>query len=478
VTQPIDQAPTDAATRARPLDASHWQERLATLATRHHVPGAQLGILRLSEGGTDEVVEAVHGVLSLRTAAPVTSDAIFQIGSITKAWTATVVMQLVDEGLLELDAPVARILPDLRLAQAEVARSVTLRHLLTHTSGIDGDVFTDTGRGDECLERYVGLLADVAQNHPLGATWSYCNSGYSLLGRIIEVVTGGTWDKALREHLFTPLGLTNTVTLPEEALLYGAAVGHVEDDGQQRVAPAWCLPRSLGPAGLIVSSAADVLAFARLHLTGGLAADGRRLLSEASAAAMASRQADLPDPYILGDSWGLGWIRFGWDGHRLIGHDGNTIGQAAFLRLLPEQGLAVTLLTNGGQDRDLYEDLYREVFEEVAGVRMPLPLTPPDPALDVDVSAHVGTYERASVRLEVLAPDGEHATPRLRTTITGPLAELEPEPTKEYPMLALGSELFLVRPPEAETWFPVTFYTLPTGERYLHFGARATRRVS
>ena len=109
-----------------------------------------------------------HGVLSLRTEAPTTADSLFQIGSITKVWTATVIMQLVDEGRLELDTPVVEVLPDLRLSDAEVTRTVTIRHLLTHTSGIDGDVFTDTGRGDECLERYVALLADVAQNHPLG----------------------------------------------------------------------------------------------------------------------------------------------------------------------------------------------------------------------------------------------------------------------------------------------------------------------
>ncbi len=236
-----------------------------------------------------------------------------------------------------------------------------------------------------------------------------------------------------------------------------------------------CAP-SVRP-GSIVSNAADVLAFARMHLAGGRTAGGERVLSEASVAAMADRQADLPDPYILGDSWGLGWIRFGWDGHRLIGHDGNTIGQAAFLRLLPEQGLAVTLLTNGGQTRDLYEDLFREVFEQVAGLRMPAPLSPPEEPVEVDPSPFLGTYERASVRLEVLAADAEHETARLRTTVTGPLAELAPEPPKEYAMVAVGPGLFVVRPPEAETWFPVTFYSLPTGERYMHFGARATRRV-
>ena len=111
-----------------------------------------------------------------------------------------------------------------------VAKTVTMRHLLTHTSGIDGDVFTDTGRGDDCLEKYVGLMADVKQNHPLGATWSYCNSGFVLAGRVIEKLTGQTWDAALREKLFAPLGLEHTVTLPEEALLFRTAVGHVDVD--------------------------------------------------------------------------------------------------------------------------------------------------------------------------------------------------------------------------------------------------------
>jgi CubicO group peptidase (beta-lactamase class C family) len=477
--QPSDAAAPPVLGHHPPLEVAHWGRRLTELASKHHVPGAVLGILRLSDDGPDELVQAAAGVLSLRTEAPATTESLFQIGSITKVWTATVVMQLVEEGLLGLDAPVVQALPELRLSDPEVTRALTVRHLLTHTSGIDGDVFTDTGRGDDCLERYVSLLADVAQNHPLGATWSYCNSGYSLLGRIIEVVTGRTWDRALRERLFTPLGLSHTVTLPEEALLFSTAVGHVDGDegGAQRVAPVWGMPRSVGPAGLVTSTAADVLAFARMHLAGGRAADGTRALSEESVTAMADRQADLPDPYILGDSWGLGWIRFGWDGQRLIGHDGNTIGQAAFLRVLPAQGLAVTLLTNGGQARDLYEDLFREVYEKVAGVRMPLPLAPPAEPVAVDPSPFVGVYERASVRLEVLAPDAEHPLARLRTTVTGTLAELAPEPPREYDMVAFGPDLFVVRPPESGIWMPVTFYTLPTGERYLHFGARATRRA-
>ena len=457
------------------LDEAHWRRRLAALAERYRVPGATLGILRVGDG-VDETCIAAYGVINKETGVETTGDSVFQIGSMTKVWTATVVMQLVDEGKLDLDAPIVDVLPELELSDPDVASRVTMRHLLTHTSGIDGDVFTDTGRGDDCLERYVALLAEAAQNHPLEATWSYCNSGFSLAGRVIEKITGGTWDAAIKERLVGPLGMTHTGTLPEEALLHRAAVGHVSENGSEpERAPAWGFPRALGPAGLVNSTAADVLAFARMHLAGGLAPDGTRILSESTVTAMAEHQADLPDKYTLGDSWGLGWIRFGWDGRRLIGHDGNTLGQAAFLRVLPDEGLAVTLLTNGGNARDLYEDLYREIFRELAGVELPHPLEPPSEPVEVDVGPRLGTYERAGARLEVLA--GAEG-PTLRTTVTGPIADLVAEPTHEYPMVAVAEDLFAVRDPDSRTWTAMTFYDLPTGESYLHFGVRATPRTN
>ncbi|GAA3563575.1 serine hydrolase [Kribbella ginsengisoli] len=454
------------------IDASHWQRRLSTLAAKHGVPGATLGILR-----GDELVEAAFGVLNKNTGVEVTTDSLFQIGSMTKVWTATLALQLVDEGLLDLDAPIIEVLPELQLGDPDVAKQVTMRQLLTHTSGIDGDVFTDTGRGDDCLEKYVDGLAEVGQNHPLGATWSYCNSGFSLAGRVIEKLTGKTWDQALRERIIVPLKLDHTVTLPEEALMYRAAVGHEGEGGEEpSVAPVWGLPRSLGPAGLVTSTVADALGFARLHLSGGLAPDGTRVLSSESVAAMAEKHAELPDKYSLGDSWGLGWIRFDWDGHRLIGHDGNTIGQAAFLRVLPSEGLAVTLLTNGGNTRDLYEELYREIFLELAGVAMPSPLSAPAEPPVVDIQKHVGRYERASSLQEVFVRDGEAV---LRMTLTGPLAALTPEPSHEFVMTPVDEtgDLFVLRQPGSLTWIPLTFYSLPTGEKYLHCGVRATPKV-
>jgi CubicO group peptidase (beta-lactamase class C family) len=454
----------------RAADAEAWQEQLVELMTRHRVPGATLGIL---EDGS--MTSTGAGVLSKATGVEVTPDSLFQIGSITKVWTATLVMQLVDEGLLDLDASVAEILPGFRVADSEVTRSVTTRHLLTHTSGIDGDVFTDTGRGDDCVERYVAGMAEVTQNHPLGATWSYCNSGYVLAGRIVEHLTGGTWDRALRERIVEPLGLTGTVTLPEEALLHRTAVGHVGEPGDDPMpTTAWGLSRSMGPAGLITSNARDVLTFARMHLDSGLSAEGARILSASGAEAMTRQEAELPDVHTLGDSWGLGWIRFGWDGERLVGHDGNTIGQSAYLRLVPSRRLAVTLLANGGNTIDLFHDLYREIFREVAGIEKPSPLEPPPAGPEIEPGAYVGRYERAAMITEVLEGDDGLV---LRATVTGPLADFVPVPVHEFALVPVGPDLFVLRAPGETTWTPVTFYALADGARYVHYGARANPLV-
>src|SRR5690606_2967682 len=105
-------------------------------------------------------------VLNTATGVPVGADAVFQVGSITKVWTTVLLMQLVEEGELDLDAPVRTVLPDLTLADEKVAVELTTRHLLTHTSGIDGDLFTDTGRGDDAVEKYVASLASAALLHP------------------------------------------------------------------------------------------------------------------------------------------------------------------------------------------------------------------------------------------------------------------------------------------------------------------------
>jgi len=480
-TAPRSEDTTTPGPRPAVVDEAYWSERLRALADEHGVPGAQLGILAMgrpaAEGAPqepDQDAYAACGVLNTETGHPVGAESVFQIGSITKVWVATAVMQLVDQGRLTLDTPVVDVLPELRLSDPGTTERLRVRHLLTHTSGIDGDLFTDTGRGDDTLEKYVALLADAAQNHPLGATFSYCNSGFPLLGRIIEKLTGGSWDAAMRESLFAPLGLSHTGTLPEEAVLHGAAVGHVRGLPDPVRAPVWGLPRSMGPAGLINSTAKDVLRFARMHLNGGLAEDGTRVLSEEGVRAMTEFQVAVPDVHSQGDSWGLGWIRYDWNGHRLVGHDGNTIGQSAFLRVSPETGLAVVLLTNGGHALDLSEELYREIFRELAGVRTRDRLEAPRVPADVDSARDLGTYEHSSLRLEVFERDGDTV---LRTTALGPLAEVDPEPVQEHVMVPVEQGLYVVRPRGTRSWIPVTFYDLPTGERYAHHGVRAIPRL-
>jgi CubicO group peptidase (beta-lactamase class C family) len=424
------------------------------------VPGAVLGISTPTWSGT-----AATGVLNVATGAPVRHDSVFHLGSITKVFVTTAVLRLVQDGRLDLDKPVSAVLPELVLGDRDVTDRVSLRHLLTHTSGIDGDVFVDTGRGDDCVARYVAQLADVAQNSPLGATWSYCNSGFSLAGRVIEQVTGQVWDAAMRELVFDPLGLGDTLTLPEEALLRSAAVGHMVEDGRTVAVRQWQLPRSIGPAGLIASTAADLLTFARLHLDGG-----GELLTPSSVEQMQAEQVRIEAKYSLAESWGLGWMRLAWDGHTLIGHDGSTIGQQAHLVLLPSRGLAVALLTNR-RTPNLYEDLFREVFAELAGVAMARPPAPPEEPLGLLPTDYLGVYERAGQRIEVVIDGGR---PVLRVTTLGKLAEYVSDPVEELPMVALEPDVYLVPLTGSEHWLPVSFYTLADGSPYLHFCGRAS----
>jgi dipeptidyl aminopeptidase/acylaminoacyl peptidase len=456
--------------RGQPIERERWQRRLGELAERFRVPGAALGIVR-----GDELVELAYGVTNVDTGVDVTPDTLFQIGSITKVFTATAVMRLVDAGRLDLDKPVVSYLPELRLADPEVTGQVTMRHLLTHTSGVDGDFFHDTGRGDECLARYVAALPEVPQNHPVGATFSYCNTGYSIAGRVIEVLTEQVWDEAMREQLFAPLGLRHTVTLPEEAVLHRVAVGHVhEADEPPRRTEVWAIPRSAGPAGILNSTVGDVLAFARLHLAGGVKADGARLLSAQSAAAMQAEQARLPSRHLLVGSWGLGWWRDDWDGTQVVGHDGGVIGQSAYLRVLPEHDLAVVLLTNGGFTRDLYETLLREIVRELTGVEMRRPLTPPAEPPAVDFGRYEGRYERTGARYDV--ERGGQGGLRLRITgqLDVPGVDQLPE---EHDLVPVHDNVFVFREPGMQTWQSVTFYQLPDGSPYLHLGLRATPRA-
>ena len=373
------------------IDAKRLNEILAEGIRRAGVPGASMALWT-----GDRLVEAAAGVVNLDTKIEATPEAIFQIGSITKPLTTTMAMQLVDEGKLELDAPVSRYLTNLKLGGG-LEDQITVRHLLNHASGIDGDFFVDTGRGEDRLEKLVERSGEAGQLHPPGRGFSYCNIGFALVGRIIEVADGTNWDRSFRKRIAKRIGADSLVTLPEQCLRYRTAIGHLSDGkGGLRVTPAPYLAQSNGPAGATPTGRArDLIAFARTHLDKGMSPTGVRLLSEQCVQAMQEPQNPLK-AHMTPDAFGLSWMLFEWNGQRVYGHDGVTIGQNAYLRVVPKKRTALALLTNGGDMRSLYFETYTAVLREVADV---VPEPPPPPAkIDFDPARFVGSYEKRSAR--------------------------------------------------------------------------------
>lgn len=374
---------------------SSLQAFLRTSIEKHGVPGATLALL--SNGVT---TVAAAGVLNLDTRVPVTNDSMFQIGSITKVFTATLIMKLVDAGQLELDRPIVEYLTEFTLASVSHARSVTTRHLLTHTSGIPGDFFEDTGRGEHALAEYVRRCRSLRPIHPAGQAFSYCNAGYVVAGRLIEVILGQSWDRTMRDWLFAPLGMNHAATLPEELVGKLAAIGHARGrDGHLEPLPnAYAIPFSVGPAGATPTmSASDLLLFAQMHMHAGV--------SE-SIDAMQAPLAEVPrDTGSHFEHWGLGWATRRWDGHALIGHDGNTDGQRAFLRVLPQKRIALALLTNGGAGIDLARDAIDQILAKSAGL---------SPAQEVsqnverahDLARFTGNYRHGAGHFEISEQGG------------------------------------------------------------------------
>src|SRR5262249_35618917 len=260
-------------------------ERVVEAMLRLHVPGVAVGLFH--EG---QEYSAGFGVTSVENPLPVTADTLFQIGSTTKTVTGTSAMRLVEQGILDLDAPVRPYLPDLRLAAEDVAARVTLRHLFTHTGGWPGDYFEDTGSGDDALARMVARLHLLPQQTPLGMLYAYNNAGFYIAGRVIEAVTSRPYESVARELVLEPLGMSMTFFTPSDVMTHRFAVGHIERAGSPTVARPWPLARAANAVGGLASTAIDQLRYARFHLGDGTTLDGVRLLSPESMRLMQSPQ--------------------------------------------------------------------------------------------------------------------------------------------------------------------------------------------
>jgi CubicO group peptidase (beta-lactamase class C family) len=423
---------------------------LAELAGEHRVPGAACGVLV-----GEEVAVATCGVANVATGVPVTPATLFQIGSLSKVYTATLVQQAQAAGVVSLDEPVRAQLQEFSVADPGATIEISLRHLVTHTSGIEGDHLVDTGWNDDALQRYVATLSGLGQIHPPDETYSFCNTGFGVAGRLLEVATGDHFDRVLRRRLAHPLGCRATLTLPQHALLHRVAAGHVHAPGgpaarQQR----WSLARSNGPMGGVIAPAADLLTFARLHLEEGRSADGADLLAPAAVAAMQEPQVESSLP---GEEQALGWTVRRWGALTCLGQDADTIGQRAFLRVVPQRRFALCLLTNSPPGAAMARELIPRVAADLLEVdASPLPPRASGAAA-LDPERLRGSYERLHQRVDVIV-DPETQTLVANTEPSGVLRALGIEPMRlELRPLDPGAGTFVTRDPRTDVDEVVVF---------------------
>jgi len=363
---------------------------------RFSVPGVAFGVIH-----DGEEYETGFGVTNVRHPLPVDADTLFQIGSTTKTFTATTAMRLVEAGQLDLDAPVRRYLPDFKMQDEQTAAHVKVRDLFTHTAGWAGDYFDDTGNGDDALAEYVRRMADLPQQAPLGAVWSYNNAAFSLAGRVIEAAHGTTYEKALTDLVLKPLGLSMSFIMPTDVMTHRFVAGHIVENGKPKVAAPWPLARSAHAAGAIVSTARDQMAYARFHMGDGTAASGERVLSAESIKLMQTPIADAP----LGERMGISWFVQDHGDIRIVRHGGATKGQLSAFMFSPTHGFALTVLTNADRGAELHRETVAFALKEFLGIDPPKPQAVP---MDADaLSPYLGAYSSQLMNCELYLQDGQ-----------------------------------------------------------------------
>jgi len=376
------------------------QAQASVLANELDVPGVAVGVVF-----GDEDHAAFHGVTSVEDPLPVDESTLFQNGSTGKTYTSTAILRLVERGEMDLEGPVRTYVPELQLKDEQVARDVTLLQLLNHTAGWDGDLFENTGEGDDALDRYVARMATIEQVTPLGSTVSYNNASLGLAGKALEHVTGTVYEDLIRELVFEPLGMTRSYYFAKEIMTYRFAQGHKQNqDGSIEVTRPWELGRYGNPMGGAVSTVADQLTWARFHMGDGTAKDGTRVLSEQMLKRMQQPTVECPGN-ALGDGVGISWLLRDVEGLRVVAHGGDTAGQHSTFEMVPEKRFAVTSLTNCGPNGgELNERITRWAFEAYLGVEIkdPEPLRLTDDVL----AGYVGRYETIAAIADLRAADG------------------------------------------------------------------------
>ncbi len=359
------------------------------------IPGAAMGVL---SNGKAHVAAA--GVLDIESGREATPQSVFQTGSIVKVMTATLIMQLRDQGRLRLDDPIGKYLPALR---GGALADIRIRHLLTHTGGLLGDFFEPTTEDEDCVARFVELCANLAPLYPAGALAAYSNTGFVFLGAVAEAITGKPWDDLLAEKILTPLGMIHSFSRRKDLSKFRATRGHVLSGGRMAAVPVdqMFMPRSNSPGGTTLwSTVGDLLLFAESMMS-----DASPLLKRSSLEEMQTPQAACPR--LMGEcAYGYAWFIRQADGVKILSHAGGTIGQTSLLLAIPERNFALALLTNAGSGAPALTGLVNDVVRQWTKVA-----TPPPPAFKAntlvikDFSHYEGTYGAGKVSFQVHADD-------------------------------------------------------------------------
>jgi CubicO group peptidase (beta-lactamase class C family) len=438
---------------------------------RFSVPGVAVGILL-----DGEEHRCAKGVTAVDFPLDVDDTTLFQIGSTTKTFTATALMLLVEEGKIDLEAPVRTYLPKFRVPDELTAKSVTVRHLVTHTAGWVGDYFDDLGRGNDALRRIVQRMGKkTPQLTPMDTVWAYNNAGFYVLGRILEEVTGTGYEELVKTRIFDPLGMDRSFFFPEDVMTYKTAIGHQAlPDGSVRAARPWGLSRAANPAGGIVSNVVDQLRYARFHLEGGQAADGKRLLKAATVKQMQKPHAPAGS---MCDHVGISWLLDRVGGVQIVKHGGSVNGHMSEFLMVPSRRFAITVLTNGSRGHELGKTVLDWALGELIDVHRPEPITRTLTARAA--GDYLGRFRNRFGTYVVTAEDGGllmTTEPDKKLLEADPdLANLLPPP---LPVAFVGKDRGVVRG-DFVAGSRVEFLRGDEGQvEWLRFGGRLSRRES
>ncbi len=312
------------------------------------IPGLALGIVQ----GDKVVYQRGFGEADA-SGRSVTPQTPFIIGSLSKSFTALAVMQLVEAGKIDLDAPVQRYLPWFRVADKNASARITVRHLLNQTSGLS----TKTGRSfqgsddtsDQALERAVRKLHTAELTNPVGATHQYSTINYSVLGLIVQTVSGESYEAYIERHVFQPLQMNRSFTSQAVAKQHGLATGHNYWFGRPRAADL-AFNRGLIPAGYLIASAEDMTHYLIAQLNRG-SYEKAAVLSPAGIAALHRPAVPTPEN---GTSYGMGWFVGPINGIPAIHHQGETFNFHANAVLTPGNRSGVVVLLNAENSLDLF----------------------------------------------------------------------------------------------------------------------------